>query len=223
MPEQNPLYSEMYVWEYLEFVAGLQIPRRKRKTRIEELIRLTGLTPEQNKKIGQLSKGYRQRVGLAQALMYDPEVLILDEPTTGLDPNQLSEIRKLIKKIGQNKTVILSTHIMQEVEALCDRVVILKEGSIVADQKTNELKSGENEKYSVIVEFSDEVAFEELSGIEGILNVERVNENWILESSSAQDIRPLVFQFAVNKGIQVLSMNKEEKTLETVFRDLTNN
>ncbi len=223
LPEQNPLYSEMYVWEYLEFVAGLQIPRRKRKTRIEELIRLTGLTPEQNKKIGQLSKGYRQRVGLAQALMYDPEVLILDEPTTGLDPNQLSEIRKLIKKIGQNKTVILSTHIMQEVEALCDRVVILKEGSIVADQKTNELKSGENEKYSVIVEFSDEVAFEELSGIEGILNVERVNENWILESSSAQDIRPLVFQFAVNKGIQVLSMNKEEKTLETVFRDLTNN
>ncbi len=223
LPEQNPLYPEMYVWEYLEFVAGLQISRRKRKTRIEELIRLTGLTPEQNKKIGQLSKGYRQRVGLAQALMYDPEVLILDEPTTGLDPNQLSEIRKLIKKIGQNKTVILSTHIMQEVEALCDRVVILKEGSIVADQKTIELKSGENEKYSVIVEFSDEVAFEELSGIEGILNVERVNENWILESSSAQDIRPLVFQFAVNKGIQVLSMNKEEKTLETVFRDLTNN
>ncbi len=223
LPEQNPLYSEMYVWEYLEFVAGLQIPRRKRKTRIEELIRLTGLTPEQNKKIGQLSKGYRQRVGLAQALMYDPEVLILDEPTTGLDPNQLSEIRKLIKKIGQNKTVILSTHIMQEVEALCDRVVILKEGSIVADQKTNDLKSGENEKYLVIVEFSDEVAFEELSGIEGILNVERVNENWILESSSAQDIRPLVFQFAVNKGVQVLSMNKEEKMLETIFRDLTNN
>jgi len=221
LPENNPLYPEMYIWEYLDFIAGIQIPRNKRKARIQELIELTGLSNEQSKKIAELSKGYRQRVGLAQALMYDPVVLILDELTTGLDPNQLQDVRSLIREIGKNKTVILSTHIMQEVEALCGRTIILKEGKIVADQKTIDLKASSKRTYSVIVEFDSEVKKELLLGIENVSEVRFTENKCLLESSTELDIRPVIFQFAVDQGIHVLSMNRLEKSLEEVFSELT--
>ncbi len=221
LPEHNPLYPEMYVWEYLEFIAGIQLPRKLRKDRIKKMIELTGLIEEQFKKIDQLSKGYRQRVGIAQALMNDPEVLILDEPTTGLDPNQLQEVRALIKEVGENKTVILSTHIMQEVEALCDRTIILKDGKIVADQKTSELKNKSADVYSVVVEFDAAVKKESLLQLENVSNVKFVKDKWVIETSVKEDIRPLIFQFAVEQGMHVLSMNKLEKSLENVFQELT--
>lgn len=221
LPEHNPLYLEMYVWEYLEFIAGIQLPRKLRKERVKKMIELTGLTKEQFKKIDQLSKGYRQRVGIAQALMNDPEVLILDEPTTGLDPNQLEEVRALIKEVGKNKTVILSTHIMQEVEALCDRTIILKDGKIVADQKTSELKNESADVYSVVVEFDVELKKESLFKIKNVLNVKFAKGKWVIETSVKEDIRPLIFQFAVEQGMHVLSMNKLEKSLKNVFQELT--
>jgi len=221
LPENNSLYPEMYVWEYLDFIAGIQLPRNKRKARIKEMIELTGLSIEQSKKISELSKGYRQRVGLAQALMHDPEVLILDEPTTGLDPNQLKEVRALIKEVGRNKTVILSTHIMQEVEALCERAVILKEGSVVANQKTNELKFDFSSTYSVVVEFDTYVEKLSLLQIEHVTDARFLKDKWVVEAKGNIDIRPLIFQFAVDQGMHVLSLNKLEKSLETVFRELT--
>ncbi len=221
LPEHNPLYPDMYVWEYLEFIAGIQIPKNGRKTRIKDIIALTGLSDEQGKKISELSKGYKQRVGIAQALMSDPEVLILDEPTTGLDPNQLKEVRDLIKEIGKDKTVILSTHIMQEVEALCDRAIILKDGKIVADQKTSELKQESTDVYSVVVEFDADVKKENLLELGSITNVKFLKNKWVVEASGKEDIRPLIFQFAVKKGIHVLSMNKSEKSLERIFQELT--
>lgn len=221
LPEHNPLYPEMYVWEYLDFIAGIQMNRKSRKDRVEAMIGLTGLAVEQSKKIAELSKGYRQRVGIAQALMHDPEVLILDEPTTGLDPNQLKEVRALIKEIGKDKTVILSTHIMQEVEALCERTIILKDGKIVADQKTAELKRNSSDVYSVLVEFDSEVIKESLLKIKHVSGVEFINDKWVIETSSKEDIRPDIFELAVEQGIHVLSMNKLEKSLETVFQELT--
>lgn len=223
LPELNPLYPEMYVWEYLEFVAGLQPLKQKRKDRVAELIALMGLRQEQSKKIGQLSKGYKQRVGLAQALMHDPEVLILDEPTTGLDPNQLKDVRALIRTIGKNKTVIFSTHIMQEVKAICDRVLILKEGKIVADKKLSEINKELYSAHSIHVEFDVEIAKEELLSIEGVDAVRLIDNSWLLESSSAIDIRQNVFKFAVDKNVHVLSMNKVEKSLEEAFGELTKN
>ena len=220
LPENNPLYLDMYVREYLEFVGKIyKVPNLK--ARIDEMIQQVGLEVEQNKKIGMLSKGYRQRVGLAQAIIHDPEVLILDEPTTGLDPNQLVEIRELIKRIGKSKTVMLSTHIMQEVEAICDRVIIIKSGKIVANSTAAELQYEEN-KQVVYVEFEGEFSKNALKKEAGITTVESVGTNaWLVESNNAVDLRKLIAQFAQKNNLLVLTLRKEEKTLEEVFKELT--
>ena len=220
LPENNPLYLDMYVREYLEFVGKIyKVPNLK--ARIDEMIQQVGLEVEQNKKIGMLSKGYRQRVGLAQAIIHDPEVLILDEPTTGLDPNQLVEIRELIKRIGKSKTVMLSTHIMQEVEAICDRVIIIKSGKIVANSTAAELQYEEN-KQVVYVEFEGELSKNALKNETGITTVESVGTNaWLVESDNAVDLRKRIAQFAQKNNLLVLTLRKEEKTLEEVFKELT--
>jgi ABC-2 type transport system ATP-binding protein len=220
LPENNPLYLDMYVREYLEFVGKIyKVPNLKQ--RIDEMIQQVGLEVEQNKKIGMLSKGYRQRVGLAQAIIHDPEVLILDEPTTGLDPNQLVEIRELIKTIGKSKTVMLSTHIMQEVEAICDRVIIIKTGKIVADNSASELQYEDN-KQVVYVEFEGDLNKNKLKKETGITKVENVGHNaWLVESNNSVDLRKLIAQYAQNNNLLVLTLRKEEKTLEEVFKELT--
>lgn len=221
LAEHNPLYLEMYVKEYLEFVANLHHVKNV-KSRIGEMIEATGIQAEQKKKIGALSKGYRQRVGLAQALIHDPKVLILDEPTTGLDPNQLAEIRNLIIEIGKQKTVIFSTHIMQEVEAVCDRVIIINKGEIVADQRTEELQKHPGNKQLIIVEFDKETSGNSLMAIKGVTDVKKIQSNtWQLEAGMDKDIRPEVFQHAVQQGLTVLTMNKEERRLEDIFKQLT--
>ena len=221
LPEHNPLYHDMFVKEYLEFIGGLHKVKNL-KERISEMIEVTGLQVEQKKKIGALSKGYRQRVGLAQALIHDPEVLILDEPTTGLDPNQLVEIRKLIIDIGKEKTVMLSTHIMQEVEAVCSRVIIINKGRIVADNSTAEIQKNTGNKQVVTVEFDKETSKNSIKNIPGVQSVQQVRGNtWLLETTSEKDIRPDVFQFAVQNQLTVLSMQKEEQKLEDVFKQLT--
>lgn len=220
LPENNPLYLDMYVREYLEFVGNIyKVPNLKQ--RVNEMIHQVGLEVEQNKKIGMLSKGYRQRVGLAQAIIHDPEVLILDEPTTGLDPNQLVEIRELIKRIGKSKTVMLSTHIMQEVSAICDRVIIIKQGKIVADDKAEDLQFEEN-KQVVYVEFEGDFSKNQLKKMSGITTVENVGENaWLIESDNSLDLRKFIAQFAQKNNLLVLTLRKEEKTLEEVFKELT--
>jgi ABC-2 type transport system ATP-binding protein len=220
LPENNPIYLDMYVREYLEFVGKIyKIPNLKE--RVNEMIRQVGLEVEQNKKIGTLSKGYRQRVGLAQAIIHDPEVLILDEPTSGLDPNQLVEIRELIKKIGKEKTVMLSTHIMQEVEAICDRVIIIKQGKIVANSKASELQYEEGHQV-VFVEFEGVVSKSQLSKVENISKVEKINDSsWLIESRSNVDLRKVIAQFANENNLLVLTLRKEEKSLEEVFKSLT--
>jgi len=221
LAENNPLYLDMYVKEYLAFIAGLHHLRNPEK-RIQEMIDITGLQVEQKKKIGMLSKGYRQRVGLAQALMHDPKVLILDEPTSGLDPNQLQEIRNLIVNVGKEKTVILSTHIMQEVEAVCDRVMIINKGKIVADKSTKDLKSLEGNITIITVEFDKEPNREEIKEIVGVDSVEVVNTNTLkLHVITNADIRPDVFRYAVEHNLTVLTIHKEEKKLEDVFKNLT--
>ncbi len=221
LPEHNPLYLDMYVKEYLEFMAGLQ---KTSKKRVPEMIKMTGLTSESHKKIGALSKGYRQRVGLAQALIHDPKVLILDEPTTGLDPNQLTEIRGLIKEIGKEKTVMLSTHIMQEVEAICDRVIIINKGKIVADKPTEEIQQLSGTKQIVTVEFDGEVVLAELKRIKGVIAAENIKGNiWKVESSSKKDLRPEIFNFAVSKSRTILQVKQETQSLENVFQQLTQN
>lgn len=222
LPEHNPLYLEMYVKEYLEFIAGIHHLNGSKQKRIAEMIEMTGLQVEQKKKIGALSKGYRQRVGLAQALIHDPKVLILDEPTSGLDPNQLSEIRSLIKEIGKEKTVILSTHIMQEVEAVCNRVIIINKGKIVADEKTNILQQKTTDGSFILVEFDKVISQTLLEKIPGVLKAESLNEKtWRLQTASGGDIRADVFNFAVSNQLAVLSMQKEEQRLEDVFHQLT--
>ena len=221
LPENNPLYLDMYIKEYLGFIAEIHKVANV-KERVAEMIETTGLQLEQRKKIGALSKGYRQRVGLAQALIHDPQVLILDEPTSGLDPNQLDEIRNLIKNVGKEKTVMLSTHIMQEVEAVCDRAIIVDRGKIVADDRVSAMQSSEGDEKVIKVEFDREVEKKELSKIEGVLSVRSVDSNtWILSSNSETDIRPGVNQFAKEKGCAILTMQKEEKSLEDVFKELT--
>jgi len=222
LPENNPLYLEMYVKEYLEFVAGLHQLGKNTHKRIAEMIANTGLESEQNKKIGALSKGYRQRVGLAQALIHNPEVLILDEPTSGLDPNQLIEIRNLIKEIGKEKTVMLSTHIMQEVEAICNRVVIINKGKIVADDLTEKLSAVTSPKEIILVEFDKEVKAELLKGIPGVAKVKLAKQNnWEIEAQTGVDIRSNIFQFAVKHNVTVLSLHKAEHSMEEVFQQLT--
>jgi len=224
LPENNPLYPDMYVREYLDFVASIYKTGIPRKKQIDSVTTLTGLTSEQNKKIGSLSKGYRQRVGLAQALIHNPAVLILDEATTGLDPNQIVEIRNLIKEAGKEKTVMLSTHIMQEVEAICDRVIIIDKGLIVADEEIGRIYSKIKQPIQIIrVEFDREVAQSLLSGIAQVNSVKKISGNqWIIESESKDDIRPSIFNFAVSNNLTVLSLQKQESNLEDVFRHLTN-
>jgi len=223
LPEHNPLYLEMYVKEYLEFVAGIYKLGSKTKDRIKEIIEQTGLTIEQNKKIGALSKGYRQRVGLAQALIHDPSILILDEPTSGLDPNQIIEIRNLISEVGKEKTVMLSTHIMQEVEAICDRIIIINKGQIVADDSIESIYTHTKDQLvTIVVEFNKEAKQKQLEAISLVDKVAKVdNKNWLIQSSSTEDIRQNIFNFAVQNNLAVLSMQKKEKSLEEVFQELT--
>ena len=221
LPEHNPLYKDLYVKEYLSFFARLhQLPRPM--ARIAELIELTGLGREQHKQIGTLSKGYRQRVGLAQAMLHDPQVLILDEPTSGLDPNQLAEIRALIKALGKAKTVIFSTHIMQEVEAICDRVVIIDRGKLVANDTIDKLHRGVQPESVVLVEFGAAVEAALLRGIKGVSKAEHIGGNrWRLSSAARLDIRPEVFRFAADKSLVLLEIQREENSVEDVFRSLT--
>ncbi|MDP4797801.1 MAG: gliding motility-associated ABC transporter ATP-binding subunit GldA [Crocinitomicaceae bacterium] len=219
LPENNPLYLDMYVKEYLAFVANIYKVSDV-KDRVSDMIKKVGLEVEQNKKIGALSKGYRQRVGLAQAIIHDPKVLILDEPTSGLDPNQLVEIRELIRSIGKEKTVMLSTHIMQEVEAICDRIVIIKRGEIVADDKAGNLQHTANVQ-TVYVEFEGNVTKNQLNKIEGVSKVEKVAEGWLLETKQDIDLRKSIAQFANQNNVLTLTLRKEEKTLEEVFKELT--
>ncbi len=221
LPENNPLYPDLYVREYLEMVAGFYQLHNK-KEQVMKMVELTGLKNEQHKKIGQLSKGYRQRVGLAQALIHDPSVLILDEPTTGLDPNQLEEIRQLIRTISQNKTVMLSTHIMQEVEAVCSRVVIVNKGRLVADGTIDQLKAGQfARKQTVFVEFDKVVDPEKLRKIEGLASLETISSTTFMIESEKSDLRPVLFQFAVQNQLVLLTMKEQQRSLENVFQDLT--
>lgn len=224
LPENNPLYLEMYVKEYLEYV-GQSYKIKNLKTKVLDMVEKTGLTCEQHKKIGALSKGYRQRVGLAQALIHDPKVLILDEPTSGLDPNQIIEIRSLISALGKEKTIMLSTHIMQEVEAICDRIIILKQGTLVADSSTQEIQENwEAEKQVILIEFAEKINKEQLLAIPGVLTVVNANTRyWMVEAASDKDIRYDLFHYAAAQGIPILSMQKKERSLEDVFQELTKN
>lgn len=217
LPEHNPLYLDLYVKEYLSFNADVYNISKKR---IEEVIELTGLTPESHKKIGQLSKGYRQRVGLACALLHNPEVLILDEPTTGLDPNQLVEIRELIKNVGKDKTVFLSTHIMQEVEAICDRIIIINKGELVEDKSINNLKQKTVEQV-IEVEF-DQIISEDKITIASLVKIKPTNETtWELTFESEKDMRSDVFDFAQLQGLKILQLSLKSKNLEQLFREKT--
>lgn len=221
LPEHNPLYKELYVKEYLSFVAGLHKIKNK-KQRVSEMIERTGLGREQNKIIGTLSKGYRQRVGLAQALLHDPEVLILDEPTTGLDPNQLAEIRSLIKQLGQEKTVIFSTHIMQEVQAVCDRVLIINNGQLVANDSIGTLQNRMNGASNITIELEQNIAKEQLNKIPKVATVEPLGSNrWKLTTTDNQDIRAEIFKFAVQENLTLLELKKETYSVEDVFQELT--
>jgi len=218
LPEHNPLYLDLYVREYLTFNADVY---KVDKKRIDEVIQLTGLTPEAHKKIGQLSKGYRQRVGLATALLHDPEVLILDEPTTGLDPNQLTEIRDLIKNIGKDKTVFLSTHIMQEVEAICDRVIIIKSGIIVADNKLQQMFSNENNQV-IEIEFDVKIEEEFIKRLPNLKSFHNIHDmQWELIFNANEDMRSALFDFAKELDVKILSMQLKNKNLETIFREKT--
>jgi ABC-2 type transport system ATP-binding protein len=222
LPEHNPLYHDMYVKEYLNFVLNTYPGSQNNKTVIKDIIELTGLGPEQKKKIGALSKGYRQRVGLAQALIHNPDILILDEPTSGLDPNQIVEIRKIITDLGKSKTIILSTHIMQEVEALCNRVIIIDNGNIVADDSPKNLSKEKSGTTMYNVEFKEVVSKESLEGISGILEARNIGgTKWLLSSSSKNDLREDIFKFAVKSKFNVLSLSVDEQKMEDIFHNLT--
>lgn len=221
LPEQNPLYTDLYVKEFLEITAGFY-HLKNTKQRVAEMIELTGLGDEQHKKIRALSKGYRQRVGLAQALIHDPSILILDEPTTGLDPNQLEEIRELIRQVGKEKIVMLSSHIMQEVEAVCNRIIIINKGKIVADGGIAEVKSGSlNKKQIVFAEFNKPVNQQQITEIEGVANAVCQNSIWEIESETEKDIRPVIFQFAIKNNLTLLTLSEKQQNLESVFQELT--
>lgn len=217
LPEHNPLYLEMYVKEYLLFNASIY---KVAKTEVDNIIKKVGLTPEAHKKISQLSKGYRQRVGLAAALLHNPEVLVLDEPTTGLDPNQLLEIRNLIKEVGKDKTVLFSTHIMQEVEAICDRVIVINKGEIIADKNLKELK--ENQEQVIEVEFDYRIEKQFIESISFLKSAENIHDTlWMLTFSTSKDMRSKVFDFAHDNGLKILQLNTKNKNLESLFRELT--
>ncbi|HOE05066.1 MAG TPA: gliding motility-associated ABC transporter ATP-binding subunit GldA [Bacteroidales bacterium] len=223
LPENNPLYPDMYIREYLEFVAGIYQIKKDRKKRIAEVIEKTGLSPEINKKIGALSKGYKQRVGLAQAIIHDPQVLILDEPTSGLDPNQIIEIRNLIVELGKHKTVMLSTHILQEVQAICQKIIIINKGSIVADDQTGALQDlSENHHKAIHVVFEKAVLKKSLTELAGVAKVASISETeFVLQQGTNRDIRPEIMKFAVKNSLNILSMTEQSKSLEQVFQDLT--
>ena len=221
LPEQNPLYADMYVKEYLLFVAETYKLGKEKEQRINELIDQVGLRPEFHKKIGQLSKGYRQRVGLAQALIPNPKVLILDEPTTGLDPNQLEEIRSLIREIGKDKTVLLSTHIMQEIKAICNRVIVINKGEIVADYSDlSKINTFDENSFHIEVEFVDSVITESLAKLENITAVNSISETRFTIIAS-DDIRVNIFDFAVKTKNKILMIKEVERSMEEVFRSLT--
>ncbi len=222
LPESNPLYMDMYVREYLEFMAGLHKLGKITSKRIDEMLEVTGLIAERKKKVGQLSKGYKQRVGLAQAMLHDPEVLILDEPTSGLDPNQLVEIRSLIKQLGKNKTVIFSSHIMQEVQAVADRVIIINKGKVVADDSTENLQNLTGNEIIVTAEFKQNIERSLLGNIRGVKSFEKMKDGkWKIVSENQKDLREEIFNFAKAKDLTLLSLYKEESSLEDVFKQLT--
>ena len=221
LPENNPLYLDMYVKEYLHFVGSIY-KIKDLKTRVNEMIQMVGLELEQHKKIGALSKGYKQRVGLAQAFIHDPEVLILDEPTSGLDPNQLVEIRELIKTIGKEKTIMLSTHIMQEVEAICDRVIIINKGKIVANNNQQALDTSP-EVQTIYIEFEGAVSSQLLSKIPGVTTVKALGNGWLIEGVTDQDLRKNVSKKAQEAGWLIMTLKLEKKSLEAVFKELTKN
>ena len=221
LPENNPLYTDLYVKEYLGYVAGIY-HLKSVQSRVNEMIGLTGLEREQHKKIGALSKGYRQRVGIAQALIHDPSVLILDEPTSGLDPSQIVEIRQLIRNISANKTVMLSTHIMQEVEALCDRIIIINQGKIVATDTPANIKSlAKAGAHKILVEFAEVIEPDKLKEIKGIKELHRNSENTWIITGDETDLRPLIFRFAVENGFTLLTLSRQESSLENVFLEIT--
>lgn len=223
LPEHNPLYKDMYVKEYLKFVAQLyKIPSAQK--RIDELVEMTGLGREQHKLIGALSKGYRQRVGLAQAMIHDPEVLILDEPTSGLDPNQLAEIRSLILQLGEKKTVIFSTHIMQEVQALCDRVIIINQGKLVADDPIDRLQARMKGEAMITVAFSKKIEKGKLEKLNGVSSIEDLGHHrWRLLTSANKDVREDIFHLAVELNTPLIEIHRDELSVEDVFRQLTKN
>lgn len=220
LPEGNPLYYDMYVREYLHFIANVHGINNK-QSRMEEVIEMVGLKPESNKKLGQLSKGYKQRAGLAAALIHDPEVLILDEPTTGLDPNQIIEIRGLIRELGQHKTVLFSSHILQEVEAICDRVIIIHQGKLVADNKLNELKGSQHENI-VQVAFQEKVQESVLNQLEGVRHLREADGNqWELETEDASGLKKQLLELALKNNLNIVSLQSNDKKLEDIFRSLT--
>ena len=222
LPESNALYYEMYVREYLEFVANVhQI--KDAKEAIQKVIETVGLTPESRKKIGQLSKGYKQRVGLAAALIHDPEVLILDEPTSGLDPNQIVEIREVIKKLGKDKTVLFSSHILQEVEAICDRVIIINKGTIVADDKLSNLQKENNASQSVIVQFKENIGEIVLNELNGVTNKQKMETGaWKLKTDNPENLRKQLLELSIKNNLNIVSLQSENNSLENIFRNLTN-
>jgi ABC-2 type transport system ATP-binding protein len=222
LPEHNPLYLDMYVKEYLGFVAGVHHLKNIQK-RVNEMIDITGLNIEQRKKIGALSKGYRQRVGLAQALIHNPQVLILDEPTTGLDPNQLVEIRSLIKELGKEKTVLFSTHILQEVQAVCDNIIIINKGKIVANSDARSLQNNDSNQSTLLLELDQKMEIAQLKEIDGIVNIQKTSDNlWRITFNKEQDIRQGIMQLALKNNLTILSMKIEEQSLEEIFQKLTN-
>lgn len=221
LPEGNPLYYEMYIREYLNFVGAIHHVKNGLKKRIEEVIDITGLQPESNKKTGQLSKGYKQRVGLAAALLHDPKVLILDEPTTGLDPNQIVGIRQLIKDLGKNKTVLFSSHILQEVESVCDRIIIINKGKIVANDTLANLQTANKGSFTVFVEFGKKADTATLKNIDTVEKVEENENQYRLQTPDPEKVKKLLLEYSLNNGLDILSLKTQSKSLEEVFRNLT--
>ena len=222
LPEANPLYHDMYVREYLDFITNIHASKNK-KDKIEEVIKTVGLTVEANKKIGQLSKGYKQRVGLAAALIHDPEVLILDEPTSGLDPNQIVEIRDVIKKLGTHKTVLFSSHILQEVQAICDRVIIINKGKIVADDSLSNLQKGNSDENIVLVSFKEDIAIELLQNLNDVSNIEELQtNNYKLKTKYPESVRKQLLELSLKNNLNIVSLQSESNSLEEIFKTLTN-
>ncbi|MBX2932926.1 MAG: gliding motility-associated ABC transporter ATP-binding subunit GldA [Ferruginibacter sp.] len=222
LPEANPLYFDMYVREYIDFITNIHAVKNK-KQKIEEVIKTVGLTVEANKKIGQLSKGYKQRVGLAAALIHDPEVLILDEPTSGLDPNQIVEIREVIKKLGQNKTVLFSSHILQEVQAICDRVIIINKGKIVADDSLNNLQKGNSDEHILLVSFKETININELQSLQDVTGIEQLQTSvFKLKTKNPEQVRKQLLELSLKNNLNIVSLQSERNSLEEIFKTLTN-